>query len=79
MTGNLHAFPIQYFSIWLCRNDKIKAPCRVCGPMVKVRDKSRLGNASFFESPLDTFNQTTMWKSSRTMIMKKFPGKIQGI
>ena len=37
-------------SIWLCRNYKIKAPC---GPVVKVT-KSRLGNASFSESPLDT-------------------------
>ena len=41
-------------SIWFCRNYKIKAPR---GPMVKVT-KSRPGNASFSESPLDTLIQS---------------------
>ena len=41
-------------SIWLGRNYKIKAPC---GPVVKVTN-SRLGNASFSESPSDTLIQS---------------------
>ena len=47
-------FPYSNISIWLGRNYKIKAPR---GPMVKVT-KSRLGNASFSESPLDTLIQS---------------------